>query len=420
MRHRSVLATLPLLPFLALLSACLSTVQVAEDIPPSAVAPLQSAPERVPAQEVQTGAPLVLGMPEQAPEDAVREISTLRQAIRRTPDRTDLRLKFVERLSRFGDLDAALDECRAVVALNPQEAQAHMQLGVLLMARQDWKAAGSSLQHAVQLDPELTQAHYNLGSVHYALGNVTAAMQSYREALALQPNFPDARYRLALLLKLTNHDQEAARFMEEAAVGGVPQAQYFLGNAYKQGLGVEKNLAHAIAWWTKAASLSYQPAADALSKLRRQTLAADQPERRRHDIADAFRRYRHQLWEEYSHLTKQEPDQSLGITLLEQNQPADGISILLAETYALSEPALAELARRYENGSETGLAQYDRRILACFDMTAADGFPPAKKILARIYAKGLGVETDRTKARQALKGLPKQDTQALIDELGLR
>lgn len=359
-------------------------------------------------------------MPAQTPEDAVTEIRTLRQAIRLTPDRADLRLTLADRLSRFGDLEAALDECREAVALNPQNAQAHMQLGVLLMARQDWKSAGSSLQHAVRLDPELTQAHYNLGSVHYALGDATAAMQSYRAALALQPNFPDARYRLALVLKLTHRDHEATRFMEGAAVGGVPQAQYFLGNAYKQGLGVEKNLAHAIAWWAKAASLGYQPAADALSKLRRQTLAADQPERRRQDIADAFRRYRHQLWEAYSHLTKQEPDQSLGITLLENNQPADGISMLLAETYALSEPALAELARRYENGSETGLAQYDLRILACFDMTAADGFPPAKKILARIYAKGLGVEADRTKARLALKGLPKEDTQVLIDELGLR
>jgi ribosomal protein L12E/L44/L45/RPP1/RPP2 len=53
-------------------------------------------------------------------------------------------------------------------------------------------------------------------------------------------------------------------------------------------------------------------------------------------------------------------------------------------------------------------------------MTAAEGFLPAKKTLARIYAKGLGVETDRTKARIILKGLSEQDVQTLIDELGLR
>lgn len=418
MHHRSLLATLSLFG-LALLPACHSSARISEDIPPSAVESPQPASGIVPTQE-QASAPVLLGTPEQPQEDAAKEINTLRHAIRLTPDRTDLRLRLADRLSRFGDFDAALDECRAAVALNPSDALAYLQLGVLLMARQDWTSAGSSLQQAVRLDHDLTQAHYNLGSVHYALGNAKAAMQSYRDALALQPNFPDARYRLALLLKLTNHEREAAQFMEEAAVGGVPQAQYFLGNVYKQGLGVEKNLSGAITWWAKAASLGYQPAADALSKLRRQAFAADQPERRRHDIADAFRQYRHQLWTEYTHLTKQEPGQSLGLTLLEHNQLEDGLAMLLAETYALSEPALSELARRYEHGTQPGLAQYDRRILACFDSTAADGFPPAKKALARIYAKGLGVEADRMKARIALKGLPAQDTQTLIDELALR
>ena len=34
--------------------------------------------------------------------------------------------------------------------------------------------------------------------------------------------------------------------MEDAAIGGVPQAQYFMGNAYRNGQGVEKNLALAL------------------------------------------------------------------------------------------------------------------------------------------------------------------------------
>lgn len=412
MRHRSVLVTLPLLPFLALLSACLSSAKISEDIPPSAVEPV-SAPE-------QKSAPLLLGIPKGEHEDVLMEISSLRNAIRLTPDRIELRLKLADRLARIGDLDAALDESRAAMAQNPPDAQAHMQLGVLLMARQDWKSAAVALKDAVRIDPGLTQAHYNLGSVHYALGNVNAAMQSYQEAIALQPHFPDAQYRLALLLKLANHEPEAAQLMGEAAIGGVPQAQYFLGNAYKQGQGVEKNLAHAIAWWAKAATLGHQPAVDALSKLRRHALGAEQPERRRAEILDAFHRYRHQLWAEYPHLTRQDPDESLGITLLHNDQSTDGLTALLAEAYTLSETAQAELARLYENGTETGLAPYDRRILSCFDVTAADGFPYAKKMLARIYAKGLGVEEDHTKARTALNGLSKQDAQALIGELGLR
>lgn len=419
MRHRSVLATLPLCPLLALLCSCLPSAQISENLSPSVIDPEASTPEKISAQE-HNSAPLLLHMPGPVHQDMVEEISTLRHAVRLAPNHTDLRLTLADRLARVGDLDTALDECRTAIALNPNDAKAHVQLGVLLMARQDWRSAAASLQDAVRLNPALTQAHYNLGNVHYALGNVSAAMQSYREALALQPNFSDARYRLALLLKLTHHEREAAQLMEEAAIGGVPQAQYFLGNAYKQGQGVEKNLAHAVVWWAKAASLGYQPATDVLSRLRRHAFAVDQPEQRRQEITDAFRHYRHQLWGDYPHLIQQNLDESLGVALLHSDQPTGSLAMLLAEAYALSEPAQAELERLYENGTEVGLTPYDHRIFACFDTLAAEGFPPAKKTLARIYAKGLGVETDRAKARIALKGLPKQDTWPLIYELGLR
>lgn len=124
--------------------------------------------------------------------------------------------------------------------LKSNNARAYLQLGVTLMAKQDRHEAALALMEAIMLDPELTQAHYSLGNVQHSLGNLTAAVQSYRRALELHPNFLDARYRLALALKLTNRHQEAAQLMENAAIGGIPQAQYFMGNAYRNGQGVEK------------------------------------------------------------------------------------------------------------------------------------------------------------------------------------
>jgi len=156
------------------------------------------------------------------------------------------------------------------------------------MAKQDGHAASIALMEAILLDPWLTQAHYNLGSVQYSLGNHAAAIQSYRRALQLQPSFLDAHYRLALLLKLANRHQEAAQFMEEAAIGRVPQAQYFLGNAYRNGQGVEKNLGLAICWWTKAVEFGQQRAAESLSQPRRQALSPDQSARRRNDARGAI------------------------------------------------------------------------------------------------------------------------------------
>ena len=357
---------------------------------------------------------------EQERNNAVFMLSELRGRVRTFPANAEDRLKLAQGLYRVGDLDAALDECRVALKLQPNNAQALLQVGIVLMAKQDGRAAATALMEAILIDPELTHAHYALGGVQYGLGNVKAAIHSYRRAIELQPNFPDARYRLALLLKLTNRDQEAAQFMEEAASGGVPQAQFFSGNAYKSGQGIAKDLGRAIFWWAKAIELGHQPAADALAKLRRQALSNDQTDRRRHDALEGFRTYRALLWEEFPDYSRSGDQDTLGTTLLKDNRIDNAVSTLLQESYALSDVALTELVTLYEAGWEQHLAPLNKKMLVCIETTAAEGFAPAKKALARIYGLGLGVAPDRAKAKAALRGLPKQEAKALMDELSLR
>ena len=74
-------------------------------------------------------------------DSAVTAITALRDEVRLFPDHTDARMKLAQRLYLLGDLDAALDESRAALALHPDNAKAHAQLGVVLMAKQDLKTA---------------------------------------------------------------------------------------------------------------------------------------------------------------------------------------------------------------------------------------------------------------------------------------
>lgn len=416
MSRRLVLVTLLFASFVARLPAHPSFAQAPEGTPSPAVESPPSSPETspAPAQTDEHRLPELLP-PER--EDAVMVLGELRSAVRVSPDSAGDRLKLAQGLYRIGDLDSALDECRTALKLEPNNAKAHLQLGVTLMAKQDGRAAATALMEAILLDPELTHAHYSLGSVQYSLGNLTAAIQSYRRALELQPNSPDARYRLALVLKLTNRNQEAVQFMEEAAIAGIPQAQYFMGNAYRTGQGVERDLALTIRWWTTAVEFGHQRAAESLSQLRRQALSPDQPDRRRKDAFEAFRQYRDALWADYPDVVRNDPSDSLGAALLKDTQASNGVTALFDEALALSETALDELARLYESGLDTRLAHFDKRILTCFEITAADGFIPAKKALARIYGKGLGMPADLVKAKSALKGLPKQDVKSFLDEI---
>ena len=418
MRHRLVLVTLLFAFFIAQLPIHVSVAQAPEyTMPPVIESPPPSSETSLPMLTEEHQLPELLPH-EQA--NAVTVLGELRRAVLMTPDSADDRLKLAEGLYRIGDLDAALDECRVALKLKANNARTYLQLGVTLMAKQDGHAAAIALMEAIQLDPELTHAHYSLGSVQYSLGNLTAAIQSYRRALDLQSNFPDARYRLALVLKLTNRHREAVQLMEDAAIGGVPQAQYFMGNAYRNGQGVEKNLALAIRWWTKAVELGQSRAAESLSQLRRQALSPDQSERRRTDAIEAFRQYRDDLWADYADADRNDPGESLGMALLKNSQSSNGVTALLAESFALGETAHDELARLYETGLDTRLAPFDTRILTCFATTAADGFIPSKKALARIYGKGLGLAQDLPKAKALLKGLSKQEMKAILTEIAGR
>lgn len=351
--------------------------------------------------------------------DAVFMLTELRGNVRTFPAGAEERLQLAQGLYRVGDFDAALDECRIALKLQPNNARALLQLGLILMAKQDGHAAATALMEAILLDPELTHAHYSLGGVQYSLGNFKAAMHSYRRALELQPHFPDARYRLALLLKLTKRDQEAAQLMEDAAIGGIAQAQFFSGNAYKSGQGVAKDLGRAVFWWTSAVESGHQPAAEALTKLRRQALSTDQNDRRRHDALEGFRVYRARLWEEFPDYHRAGDEDSLGAALLREHRLDEAVATLLKESYALSAVALAELVTLYETGLDEHVPAFDKKMFSCIETTAAEGFVPAKKALARFYAEGLGVEADRAKAKAALKGLSKPETKTLLDELGL-
>lgn len=414
MRHRLVLATLLFASCIIEFSIRPSSAQAPEDVPPPVVESPSPEPSPVPAPTDEHQLPKLLP---QEQGDAVMELGELRRAVLVSPDSADVRLKLAQGLYAIGDLDAAIDECHVAITLNTNNAKAHLQLGVTLMAKQDARAATMALMEAIRLDPGLTHAHYSLGSVHYSLGHLTAAIQSYRRALDLQSNFPDARYRLALVLKLTNRHREAAQLMEQAATGGIPQAQYFMGNAYRNGQGVEKNLALAIRWWTKAVEFGQQRAAESLSQLRRHALSTDQSDHRRNDAIEAFRQYRDALWAEYPDAVRNDPGESLGAALLKELHAAEGVAALFAETFALSETAHNELARLYETGLNTRIAQFDTRILTCLDTIAADGFIPAKKSLARIYGKGLGVAPDLQKAKAMLKGLSKQEMKAILHEI---
>jgi TPR repeat protein len=286
------------------------------------------------------------------------------------------------------------------------------------MAKQDWRSAMTEFQEAIRLDPTLVQAHYSMGTIHYTRGNVQSAIKAYQETLRLKPDFAEAHYRLGLVLKVAGRDKDAVQELEAAALAGLAKAQYFLGNAYRSGQGIEKSQVMAITWWAQAFEQGLPEAAQALTQLRRlATVKSNLQTKQSKAAAEAFKNYCDQLWLDFPDLDRDQPTETVGTTLLAQGRTAEALPVLLREAYALNEIAHAALVRLYEQGLNGQLPPHGQWILSYLESTAADGAIPSRTALARIYAKGLGLAADPAKAKSYLKGMPREDVKRILDEI---
>ena len=374
-----------------------------EPLPAEAVSP-SPLPEPVPA-------------PPPIPLSLLDTLTQTRQALHLEPDAQEPRLTLGRTLFQLGDTDGAIDEYRTALRFHPTVAQAHLDLGTALMAKQDWRSAMMELQEAIRLDPALVQAHYSMGTIHYTRGNVQSAIKAYQEALRLRPDFAEAHYRLGLVLKVAGHEKESAQELETAALAGLAKAQYFLGNAYRSGQGLEKSQVMAITWWARAFEQGLPEAAQALTQFRRlAVLKGPQQTKQSKAVAEAFKNYCDQLWLDFPDLDQNQATETVGTTLLKQGRTAEALPVLLREAYALNEIAHAALVKLYEQGLDGQLPPHGQWVMSYLESTAADGSLPSRLALARIYAKGLGLAPDVAKAKGYLKGLPRDDVKRMLDE----
>lgn len=344
------------------------------------------APSTAPSAEVQPAAPaepapapgtaqLERGQALIARGDTAAAATALRETVRRQPDLTAARVSLGLALYALGDLDAAVEELRAVLRRQPDAIEARLALARVLVARQEWPAARAELDRVLRTQPELLDARYLLGVVRYAQGDGAGAIEAYRSVLALDPLQQDARYNLALVLKLARREGEATPEFVAAAQAGHARAQYFAGAAYAAGLGVERSLSTAVAWWFRAAEQGVAQADDALAQLRQVALGRSRSAPgERQAAGQAFAEYRTALWKGFPELTAN-GDETVGAALLRQGRVGDAVAMLIREASALSESAQRQLETLYEQGVD-GLPPRDPRILSYMKGAAAEGLRP--------------------------------------------
>jgi tetratricopeptide (TPR) repeat protein len=177
---------------------------------------------------------LVLGSLTSAESGMYRDSETLyRETISRNPDAwlAHNNLAYMM-LNVPGALPEAISHLTIALRLNPNYAEAHVNLGIAYSLEQKWPEAIAQYEAALRLDPKYVLAHANLGN---ALSNVPGrlpeAIVQYQAALRYDPTSAPTHYNLArALMRIPGREPEAIAHLERALElsPGWPQAQQLL------------------------------------------------------------------------------------------------------------------------------------------------------------------------------------------------
>ena len=159
-------------------------------------------------------------------------VQTLRRALALAPDDALLHSDLGNALAATGASEDALASWRDACRLDPAQATAWFNLGRNLQLRGDTDAAIDALQQAARLAPDLLPATVLLGDALVHAGRLDDAAARYRAALALQPACGDAWRGLSNIKTRPLDDDDARRLVAQLRLDSVaPTDKVAMGHA---------------------------------------------------------------------------------------------------------------------------------------------------------------------------------------------
>ena len=141
----------------------------------------------------------------------------LGEAIRLKPDYSDAYNYLGVVYIRKGKVDEAIAMYQKALSneLYLKKQEAHLNLGVAYLRRNEYGKAAKHLESAIRLIPDYVDAYYNLGKAYEGLRKYREARRSYEKAIEFRPNYAGAHLNLGRLLYRSGKTGEAARSFKE-------------------------------------------------------------------------------------------------------------------------------------------------------------------------------------------------------------
>ena len=144
-------------------------------------------------------------------------IEELEKVLESDPENVDILIELASLYGEEDELRKASELLEQAIAIDPESAAAHYDLGVCYLKvviedvsfSQMWEdradeeeffeLATVAFQRALEIDPDLYEAHNNLGTLYALRGWNDQAKEHWEESLQINPDQPDVREELGSL-----------------------------------------------------------------------------------------------------------------------------------------------------------------------------------------------------------------------------
>ena len=226
---------------------------------PEAALPEFEAAERLKPEETQVHFELArvlvkLNMKQRAVEESAWAQRASARAMQNYQVRADACIVEGNLLRERGELDAAAEQFRQASTLDPKNAAARYQLGLVLAELNGPKSARQEFKEAITLDAKFAFAYNALGMSYKKEGKYSEAAEAFEGAIRINPQFAEAKNNLGTLYATQGENNKAAILFKEATEDSPGYAVAYLNWGLL--LGNEGDLRGAKKMFEKALQLS--------------------------------------------------------------------------------------------------------------------------------------------------------------------
>jgi tetratricopeptide (TPR) repeat protein len=155
------------------------------------------------------------------------------------PESAQMHYAMAHELARQGNTEAAIEQIRKALKIDPALPGAHVEIAELLETMPDAASKAAAQQEyeaALKANPNDEKAECRLGDISNRKGDVKASYAHYSRALQLQPSDEDAMLGLAKTLISMDQQAKALPLLEQAVQAEPTDAtaHFRLSNLYRQ------------------------------------------------------------------------------------------------------------------------------------------------------------------------------------------